>query len=114
REVLVRGASDVEAIRIREPGRVAIGRREHPPDLRVLPQRDAVELDVGVQDAGGQDDRTVEAETLLDRARDQVGLRAKARELGRMQDELTHAVPDESDGGLEAVDEQPDSLRQQL
>ena len=115
REVLVRRASDVEAIRIGEPGRVAVGGREHAPHLRVLAQHDAAELDVGVQDARGQDDRPVEAQALLDRARDQLGLRAQPRELGRDgRMSCAHAVADEPDGGLEAGDEEADRLRQQL
>src|SRR5262249_30428512 len=113
-EVVVRLALDVEAVRIGKASGVPIGRGEHAPHLRVLRQHLAAELDVGMQDPPGEDDGTVEAEALLDRAGDQIGARAELGELAAVSDELAHAVADETDRGLEAGDEETDRLRQEL
>src|SRR5262249_10505204 len=107
REVLVRLALDVEAIRLGEDLRIAIRRREHPPDAGVPRDDLAAELDVGVEDARGQDHRPVVAQALCDRARDERGPGAQLRELVGMPKEGAHAVPDQADRRLEPGDQEP-------
>jgi hypothetical protein len=113
-DVLVRAARDVEPVRVGELRRVAIGGREHRHDRGVLRDHLATDLEVLARDADGEEDRPVEAQALVDRGREQLGLRAQALGLLGVRDQRTDPVPDQADGGLEARDEQARRVREQL
>ena len=86
-EVVVRSPLDVETVGLRKDGRVAVRGGEHAEDLRVLGERLAAELDVGLEHARGQDDRPVVAEALVHRACHQLRPRAQPGQLGGVADE---------------------------
>src|SRR5205814_9411807 len=74
----------------------------------------AAERDVVVENARGEDDRAVPAETFVDGGREEPGLGPEPGELVGMQAERAHAVADQPDRRLEAGDQEPDRLRGQL
>src|SRR4051794_8710777 len=67
REVLVVGAADVEAVRLRELLRVAVRRRQQGDHLRSLGKHLTGDLEVGRGDAAGEVDGAVESQRLLHR-----------------------------------------------
>ena len=114
REVAVVAARDVEAVGLVEHRRVAVRRADAADHERALPDRHAAELHVLERDAHGALHRAVEAQHLLDRALQQLGLRAQARELVGVLQERERPVPDQVRGRLVTGEQQQDRGRQQL
>ena len=73
REVEVRVAADVEAVRVGELALVPVGRRVPQGDGVAGPDRDVAELDVGDRGAGELDDRRRPPQDLLGRRLDEAG-----------------------------------------
>src|SRR5690606_17879816 len=114
-QVLARvGARHVEAVGVREHGRVAVRAPQDREHLGVGRDAAAVEDGVLVQHAHGHPDRAGEAQALLDRVREQLGPGAYELALLGVAGEGGGAVADQADRGLEARDQQPDRLHDQL
>src|SRR5690606_6381299 len=78
REVAVRLARDVEAVRVGELLGIAVGGAEREDHRLALPHLLAAELDVRLGELEQELDRRVVAEQLLDRALHQAGVLAEA------------------------------------
>ena len=116
RDVVRRVApGEIERVRVvAEVLGIVVGRAEDREDERTGLDALAVDLDVLQRDAPGELHRRVEAQELVDRVADEVGLRAQELELVGMAQECERSVPDQVDGRLVAGDEQQDHLVAQL
>ncbi len=101
-EVTVGAAIEHELVGPLELARVAVGGRQPEPDDVALAHGAAVELDVLVDVAAVLDDQAVEAEELLDRLRDPLGVLDQQRPIVGMGGEVVEDVAEGAAGGVEA------------
>ena len=115
RDVLVRAALDVEAVRVVELRLVAVGRLVEQHALLALVQLLAHELGVVRDRAAHVLDRADPAQHLLDRDRDLAPDRRRGSlPLVGVQQQLLHAAADDVAGGLVAADEDQQRLVQDV
>ena len=106
-------ACDVEAVRLREDGRIAVARAEQDDDLFALRDRRLGDLDVRRRGSRRQLDRRVVAQQLLDGGLDG-GAVLEQVQLVAVAQEREHAVADEVLRRLVSGDEDQDAQAEQL
>ena len=99
-DVAVLAARDVEVLGVGELHRIAVGCAQQQVDLVARRNLVALDLDRLAGTARGQLNGAVQAQHLLDRARDELGSRAQAHQLRRVPQQRLHSVPDQVRGGL--------------
>src|SRR5262245_17025408 len=92
RDVAVRLAADVEAVRVGELRRIAVGRTDAEGDERSGRELAPAELDRCRRHPVVELERALEAQQLLDRGRHQRGIVGEARELAAVDHEGVRAV----------------------
>ncbi|MDQ5874868.1 MAG: hypothetical protein M3526_05745, partial [Actinomycetota bacterium] len=105
---------DVEPVRIGEPARIAVRRREHRPDQRALLERHAGELGLLRGLPGRGSDRTRPSKRLLDGVLDQRAVGADLLELLGMRPERDHGQRDQVARLLQAAGEHELGVRDDL
>ena len=106
RQVAVGRPVEVEGVRARELGLVAVGRRPVDEDALAGPA-DPLPADLGVAGGGSGDgdERRVEAHQLLDRAADQLGAPARQLRDGGLR-QPDHELAERAGGGVQAAEDQ--------
>ena len=107
-------ARDIEAFRVRERLRVAVGGVQHQEDALARPDASAANLHVLGRDPGDGRGGRVEAQHFLHRRLRARRLPAQQVLLARMVDQAHQAVGEQAGGGLVAGEEQQDAVRHQV
>ena len=113
REVRVRIAAHVEAIRVVEMAWIAIGGRQGNGDELALPERLPPQFEILDNGAIGELDRTFEPQEFVDRRRHERRVVLQPFAFAGIAEKRHHRVPDQVGRGLMAGGEDQDAQRQQ-
>ena len=114
RQMVVRGARDIEPMRLGKLRRVSIGRRQDYERRHIRLDLHAADFHIDLRIARGRLHRAVVTQHLFDRARHQRRIRAQHAQLVRIAPQRKHPVTDQIGGRFVAREQQQHHERDQL